>query len=330
MGSPRSKSTDKPKLEIPILHTRKESLMQIIKQNVTALMEKLTFPTDAQAVFADALDRITADRVATAWLRRLIEQYETSEQSCNYKRMLADGQAMGKVLGIHEHTMDLLLFLCLGEPLRIRYAARGIDESVWLDSMMDLRYKLEECRLVQGTVGSFVAPWFGGFFNMTRFALGRLQFEIVHTSRDYTLGGELLPAGTPAINMHIPRTGTRLDHGEVMESYRAAAAWFADVFPDGTALFTCSSWLLDPWNLTVLKPTSNLAAFIGDFEIVSSHSYEGYGDLWRLFDCAYTGNPADLPRDSSLRRAYADRVARGEPTGSGRGFFRMRNGEIVR
>ena len=304
--------------------------MQIIKQNVTALMEKLNFPTDAQAVFADALDRITADRVATAWLRRLIEQYETSEQSCNYKRMLADGQAMGKVLGIHEHTMDLLLFLCLGEPLRIRYAARGIDESVWLDSMMDLRYKLEECRLVQGTVGSFVAPWFGGFFNMTRFALGRLQFEIVHTSRDYTLGGELLPAGTPAINMHIPRTGTRLDHGEVMESYRAAAAWFADVFPDGTALFTCSSWLLDPWNLTVLKPTSNLAAFIGDFEIVSSHSYEGYGDLWRLFDCAYTGNPADLPRDSSLRRAYADRVARGEPTGSGRGFFRMRNGEIVR
>ena len=102
------------------------------------------------------------------------------------------------------------------------------------------------------------------------------------------------------------------------------------VFPDGTALFTCSSWLLDPWNLTVLNPASNLAAFIGDFEIVSSHLYDGYGDLWRLFDCNYTGDPAALPRDSSLRRAYADRVARGEPTGSGRGFFRMRDGEIVR
>ena len=83
-------------------------------------------------------------------------------------------------------------------------------------------------------------------------------------------------------------------------------------------------------NLTILSPTSNLAAFIGDFEIVSSHAYDHYHDLWRLFDCNYNGNPADLPRDSSLRRAYADRVARGEPTGSGRGFFLMRNGEIVK
>jgi hypothetical protein len=114
-----------------------------------------------------------------------------------------------------------------------------------------------------------------------------------------------------------------------MASYRAAAAWFADVFPDGNVLFTCSSWLLDPWHLTVLKPTSNLAAFIGDFEIVETKQYADYGELWRLFDCRYTGNPDDLPQDSSLRRAYADRVRRGEPTGSGRGFFRMRDGEIV-
>jgi hypothetical protein len=304
--------------------------MQTIKQNVIHVMDRLTFPTDAQAVFADAMDTIAADAVATAWLKRLIEQYETSERACHYKRMLADSRAIGTVLGIHEHTMELLLFLCLCEPLRRRYADRGIDESIWLDSMMDLRYKLEECRLVMGTVGSFVAPWFGGFFDMTRFALGRLQFEIVHTSKDYTVGGIAVPAGSPAINMHIPRTGTRLDHTEVMASYRKAAEWFADVFPDGTLLFTCSSWLLDPWNLTALKPTSNLAAFIGDFEIVSSGSNEGYGELWRLFDCNYTGNPADLPRDSSLRRAYADRVARGEPIGHGRGFFRMRDGEIIR
>lgn len=304
--------------------------MQTIKQNALALTERLNFPADARAVFADALERIAADPVAAAWLCRLVEQYETCQGSCDYNRMLADGQAMGRALGLHAHTVDLLLFLCLGEPLRARYAARGVDESVWHNSMMDLRYKLEECRLVYGTVGSFVAPWFGGFFDMTRFALGRLQFEIIHTSKEYTLGGAPLPAGTPAINIHIPRTGTRLEHAQVLEAYRAAAAWFADTFPDGTALFTCSSWLLDPWHLTVLSPTSNLAAFIGDFEIVESRHYVNYGELWRLFDCLYTGNPADLPRDSSLRRAYADRVARGEPTGSGRGFFRLRDGEIVR
>ena len=304
--------------------------MQIIKQNVITVMDRIDFPTDVQIVFVDALNRIDADPIATAWLKRLIEEYKTSEHSCNYNQMLTDGQAMSKMLGIHEHTMDLLLFLCLCEPLRARYSARGIDESVWLNSIMDLRYKLDECRLVQGTVGTFVATWFGGFFDMTRFTLGRLQFEITNTKEEYIVGGVCVREGSPAINIHIPRTGTRLDHNEVLNSYRAAADWFATIFPEGEALFTCNSWLLDPWNLTVLRPTSNLATFINDFEIVQVYSYENYNEHWRLFDCNYTGNPEDLPRDSSLRRAYADRVERAEQTGGGRGFFRMRNGEILK
>jgi hypothetical protein len=109
-----------------------------------------------------------------------------------------------------------------------------------------------------------------------------------------------------------------------MDSYRRAAEWFADRFPEGKPVFTCHSWLLYPWNLEVLAPGSNLAAFIGDYEVVESEDYGDYQEVWRLFDCHFTGSAADLPQDSSLRRAYADRIARGEPTGYGRGFFRYR------
>ena len=304
--------------------------MQIIKQNVIGIMKRLDFPSDAQMTFVNALNYISADPVSTSWLKRLIEQYEKSELPCDYNRLLFDMRAMAMALGIHEHTMDMLLFLCLCEPLRVRYVSRKIDEAVWLNSIMDLKYKLEECRLVKGTVGSFVAPWFAGFFDMTRFALGRLQFEIVYTKNDYTVGGVNVPKGSPAINIHIPRTGTRLHHDEVLKSYLAAVDWFRDIFTDDEVLFTCNSWLLDPWNMTALESTSNLAAFMGDFEIVETYLHEGYPDLWRLFDCNYNGNPEDLPRNSSLRRAYADRVARAEKTGGGRGFFRMKNGEILK
>ena len=304
--------------------------MQFIKKNVTDIMRLLVFPIEVHSVFEDAIDIIETDQAATSWLKRLIEQYETSEKSFDYKGMLVEGKYISERLGIHQHTFDLLIFLCLAEPLRIRYFKRGIDEKIWLNSMMDLRYKLEECRLVHGTVGTFVASWFGGFFDMTRFALGRLQFEITNTKEEYTVGGICVPEGSYAINIHIPRTGTRLDRNEVLNSYRAAADWFSDVFPNGETLFTCNSWLLDPWNLTVLNPTSNLANFINDFEIVQVYSYENYNELWRLFDCNYSGDSKDLPRDSSLRRAYANRVERFEQTCGGRGFFRLKNGEIVK
>lgn len=295
--------------------------MQTIKQNVRTVMERLSFPDDARAVFLDALERIAADNTAAAWLKHLISQYDESEH-CDYNRLLADSRALGAALDIHEYTMALLLFLCFAERLRARYAERGLCDEVYWNSMADLRYKLEECRLVHGVVGSFVAPWFGGFFDLTRFALGRLQFEIIRTGKAFTVGGELLPAGSPVINIHIPRTGTRLAHGEVLDAYRRAAAWFRAELGEHPTVFTCSSWLLFPWHLTVLAPTSNLAAFIGDFEIVESKDYANYHEVWRLFDCHYTGDPDALPQDSSLRRAYVDRIRSGLPTGSGRGFFR--------
>ena len=295
-------------------------IMEATRESVRSLMERLNYPADAQRVFLDALDRIAADKVATAWLFRLLAQYDESE-NCGYKQMLADVKALGESLGIHEYTSGMLLFLCLGEGLRGRYAERGIDESIFYNSMADLRYKLEECRLVYGVVGSFVASWFPGFFKLTRFALGRLQFEIVSTKNAYEVDGVSLPAGTKAINIHIPRTGTKLDHGAVLDSYRQAAEMFASEFERRPTVFICGTWMLDPWNLMVLSPTSNMRAFYNDFKIVETGEYDSYKDVWRLFDCLYTGDADALPKDSSLRRAYAERIKREEPLGWGRGVF---------
>jgi hypothetical protein len=298
--------------------------METILRDVNAMMERLSFPADARAVLDAALRDIAADAEATAWLCRAVAEYEKNVGPLDYKRLLKEGAAHSERLGMHGFTMSMLFFLCLGHPLLRRYAACGISEAVFDNTMADLRYKLEECRLVYGVVGSFVPSWFIGFFELTRFGLGRLQFEIVHTKRDHMVGGALLPAGSAAINVHIPRSGERLRHDAVMDSYRAAAEWFADRFPEGEPVFTCHSWLLYPWNLEVLATGSNLAAFIGDYEVVESEDYGDYQEVWRLFDCHFTGSAADLPQDSSLRRAYADRIARGEPTGYGRGFFRYR------
>ena len=82
-------------------------------------------------------------------------------------------------------------------------------------------------------------------------------------------------------------------------------------------------------NLTVLSPSSNLAAFIRDYRILQTGQFEGYGELWRLFDCLCTDDTTNLPKDSSLRRAYAERIDRAEPIFWGQGFFLYLDGKIL-
>ena len=292
-------------------------------------MDRLAFPVPAQTTFFEVLDKIAGDEEAAQSLFEIVSQYKDSE-NCNYSAHLAKSKEIGEKLGIHEYTMAMLIFLCYAETLRLRYLERGLDEAVYWNSMADLRYKLEECRLVHGVVGSFVAPWFIGFFNLTRFALGRLQFEIIVADKDYPMSHGTVNKGDKIINIHIPRTGTRLEHEQVIEAYRLAEAWFAKEFEGRELLFGCHSWLLYPWHTEVLAPKSNLAAFMNDFEIVESGQNGDYQEVWRLFDCRYTGDPDALPQDSSLRRMYAERIRSGQPIGWGYGFFYFRNGQILK
>ena len=195
----------------------------------------------------------------------------------------------------------------------------NIDEIIFYNTMRDLRYKLEECRLVRGKYGTFVPWWYKGFFEMKIFALGRLQFEINYTWFDCEVDGKHIPKDTKVLSVHIPRTGTKLEHCLVEDSYRRAADFFKDEFDN--IIFICNSWLLYPWNRSVLKDGSNLAEFYDDFTVVNSGEYHNYSEVWRLFDCLYDGNPDKLPNDTSLRRAYIDRIKSGKPLGYGTGVI---------
>ena len=291
-----------------------------IKGQITELMTKLDFPANAKDVLIDALEQVGKDKVLSELFDQWIEAYDQSEKM-DYRQMITKIRERAVQIGLHTYTVSMLAFLCLGKRLKERYAERGYSEALYYDTVAVLRQQLDECWLMYGVVGSFVALWFVGFFDLTLFALGRLQFEIVKTEKDYTIGNRLLPAGSKAINMHIPQTGARLDHASVEDSYRRAAAWFADEFKDQPMVFTCLSWLLDPWNMTVLPENSNMAQFYRDFEIVEVEPNDSYYSLWPLFNCVYNGNPDDLPANTSLRRAYIERIRRGEVTGMGRGFF---------
>ena len=289
---------------------------------VLSFMNELGFDKEAVASLSADIEKIYANEDAKALFAGAVDDYERDIHS-NYTELREAAKRAGEIVGVHTYSAELLLFICFSKHLRELYRLRGISDRIWFDSMSDLKWKLWECKAVKGIWGSFVAGWFPGFFNLTRFALGRLQFEIVDFDGEYEKNGKALKKGDKVINVHIPRTLTPLDKESRDDAYAQAAEFFRDMTDGAPIAFVCSSWLLYPEAEKILPAHSNIRGFMADYDMIRSKvNGEGeYGDMWRLFDMDFTGDLNDYPEDSSLRRAYKKFLLDGNRTGSGYGVF---------
>lgn len=289
-----------------------------MKTYMTHFFEKFSYPEEARTVLFQAYERIQSDSALKGGFDGLIRRYACS-RNMDYKQAFEEMTEISAGAGIHEYTGNFLMLVCFSQTLRERYLETGTDEGIWETSMYDLKYKLNECRDVYGIWGTFVAWWFTGFFDMTRFGLGRLQFEICAFGHHYEKDGIVLTPDSRVLNTHIPRTGEKLDPGSVQESYELAARFFQERFQIDPVAFVCDSWLLFPQNKEVLSPDSNLYSFISGYDILRVDEYDDYSEVWRLFDVNYEGDVEKLPQDTSLRRAYAEWIREGKKIGGAYG-----------
>lgn len=286
----------------------------MIREYAKSLMEKLEFPPKAQAELLVSLDVL----LSTSDFLGVVNGYEN--EGFEFSEALEETKNIAERNNVHCYTANMLLIICMSKALKEKYKKQGIDDTIFYDTMCDFRYKLEECYLLYGIYGTFVPQWYGRFFEMRIFSLGRLQFEIKKTWFDCMVDGINISKGTNALSVHIPRTNTSLKHSFVLDSYNKATRFFDAMFDD-KIIFVCDSWLLYPWNREVLKDESNLANFYDDFTIVDFGEYKDYNEVWRLFDCVYNGDVDALPNDTSLRRAYIDRIKNALPIGHGTGVI---------
>ncbi|MBQ9131557.1 MAG: hypothetical protein IJX62_03700, partial [Clostridia bacterium] len=182
------------------------------------------FSEDASHLLA-AYDKILANEESSLAWSHMLEIYS---KDINYplKDLLVEADGVADRLGIHRYTARLLLVQCMSRRLRLAYEEQGLDSELYRNAMLDLRYKLEECKLVRGIKGTFVGAWFDRFFNMTRFAIGRLQFERICFGSDYQKDGLILTPESTVINVHIPRTETPLDVASCDDAFRRARDFY--------------------------------------------------------------------------------------------------------
>lgn len=298
-----------------------------MKTQIKSFCAEFDYPKEATDALVDAYMQLKKTEYYPLF-QSYVELYNSDDGSFSYNKALKATQLIAEKTEINRYTLDLLLFICMAEHCRELYVQAGISLQIYKDSMTDLRCKLFECHKCFGVWGSFVAPWFSRFFDLSRFALGRLQFEDDPSMERYEKNGVVLNRGDWVLNVHIPSSG-KLTVEDCMDSFRRAAEFYADRFPDGIVKFTCHSWLLAPNHKDYLDPNSGIRQFADLFDVVKWEEDPAGRDLWRIFHRNYEGSTEGFPTDTSLQRAYLKLLADGETPQIGLGFLFMKDGKIL-
>ncbi|MBE6930008.1 MAG: hypothetical protein E7463_06990 [Ruminococcaceae bacterium] len=287
-----------------------------------SFMTEIDFGAEATDALCHDLAKILTNPESAAIWQECMHAYKENIL-LDYAQYLEKAKTAGELANVHMYSAQLLLFVCWSGHLRKLYRENGIADSIWFDCMCDLKWKLWECQAVKGMHGSFVAGWFAGFFNMTRFGFGRLQFEFIELTQTYEVDGLTLSPGDRVINIHIPRTLTPFNPANCDDAFDRAAEFFRPRLDGAPVVFHCSSWILSDIHYKILHEKSNVRRFMDRFNIVSfTHEPEGeHRNAWRIFDMDFTGSYDDYPEDSFIRKAYKDYMKSGGITGTGRGFF---------
>lgn len=253
--------------------------------------------------------------------------YETILASCGKsvldeaKRVLFSGSECGALLeeaagkcALRADMVKLVFCFYALEESREIYRAKGFSEDVFMQSLTDITIWAKVAKKYYGGWGMHEFEWVCRTLRSTVVRMGRLQFEPnVFKSREYTLCGRTLHRGDPVLNVHIPE-GEPMPKEARTASYRQAADFF------GNDVFVCESYLLWPRQRDFLKKDSNILSFMDDFETVYSCPNSGH-DLWRIFGVRDSFDPKELPRETSLQRAYAEMLEADGGIGSGYGVM---------
>ena len=303
------------------------------KEFISNFMNHQEFPVDSIKEFTRVMDIIDGNEYFKGYFDSVLDSFWADGEywTGNFQRM---SDILSPKCGIHTYTLQMMFLLAATPELWERYKKEGIEEQIFWDSMLDLRAKLIECYNCKHIWGTFVTGWFGRFYEMTRFALGRFQFEENTFDRDgvgdYSKNGYTLKKGEVCYGFHIPSHPVPLTDEVRMASYKKAYEFYKTRRGDNTPIFfNCSSWLLFKPYAEALPEKSNIRKFQSDFDIRTISYGDDFGDAWRVYDDKAELPVEDWPEDTSMRKSLKKYFLEGGRPGSGWGMIVFDGENIV-
>ena len=289
---------------------------------VNSFFDEFNFTSTERVTLAIAYEKLRENGEAYEQLTKIIAAYENDINYLSTLR-LAELEAIAAKSGVQVDTVFLLMLIAMTKKLRERLLALGMSKKNTYLTLSDLIYKMHEEERTLNIVGTNKFSWYTKFFKPTIFAIGRLQFELAtYTDETVEVNGKTLKKGAPVLKVHIPMSGEPLDEKACAASYRDAKKFFLGLLGIEDIAFTCASWLLSPDNSKFLGENSNIVKFASKYNITGVVEFDDSTAVFPwLFDVAPATPLEKLPRNTTLRRAYAEHLQNGGKVLSGSGFF---------
>jgi len=211
------------------------------------------------------------------------------------------------------------------------HADHGLDPTTSEATVADVGAQVAAHRRISGRGGLSDQEWLVLHATGRLVRVGRLQVAVGHADPALAAAAGV-PADTGLLDVHIPATGGPMSPAACQRSLAAAPGVVAQLHPGlEPVLVTCHSWLLDEGLSTLLPVDSNIRAFASRFTLLPGDgdgdrdgAEEPDADVRRfLFTVPLGTGVGALPRDSSLRRAVADRMAAGQQFRTRSGWARL-------
>lgn len=289
-----------------------------MREYLENFLKKHGYEEDDSAYLLTCYDKIYSDSETKAYFDKAVALYNENI-NCEYGDIVSLADKAAKKLYIYEYTAELIMFLLFTKKLKERYDQRGISEEIFNATVNDFRYQMQVCKQVRGIIGTECADWCMGFIRMTRFGIGRFQYEITNFGYDYEKDGKVLTSESKVLNVHIPASGEPLSEKLALDSFKKAKEFYKDEIGEPFA-FKCSSWLMYPEHETMLNHQSNIYRFSKMFDYLDYGTKKDNWDLYRIFG-TYEKRPEYLPEKTSLQKAYKKHLLVGGKTGYGVGVF---------
>ena len=113
-----------------------------MKTYLEKFLAEYEYTENATSELLCAYDRIISYRKSD--FEALISEYENSYDT-DYDSFMEKIKELSAASDVHEYTGALVLLLCLTKKLREYYHEAGISDEIFRNTVLDLKYKLDEC-----------------------------------------------------------------------------------------------------------------------------------------------------------------------------------------